>query len=310
MSALATSSANSSTTVPSILSIPVSEKLTKANYHLWSTQVLPAIRAAQLEDLLTGDDLPPDKDITTIIDNKQVKQRNPVYSAWVARDQAVLCYLLSMLTRETLQHVSRCTTSAQAWRALADLYSSQTRARSVNTRITLATTKKNQLTVSHYYAKLTQYADELAASSAPLRDDELAAYLLAGLDEAYNAVFTVVVARVDPVSPSNLYAQLLSFEQHASLQAHGSFGGSSSAMTATRDCGSYGRGSGGNDCGRGWDRSRGRMTHGGSSYTNTRALHNSNSPDHGVRCALRLATPPTIVGRRICSRSSECCCYF
>jgi hypothetical protein len=52
----------------------------------------------------------------------------------------------------------------------------------------------------------------------------------------------MVVAQVDPVSLSYLYAQLLSFEQHANHQAHGSSGGSSYAMTATR-----GRGRG---CGR------------------------------------------------------------
>jgi hypothetical protein len=91
------------------------------------------IQAAQLEDLLTGNDLPPDKDITTTVNKKSVKQRNPAYSAWVTRDQAILGYLLSTLTRENLQHVSWCTTSAQAWRALADLYSSQMCARSVNT---------------------------------------------------------------------------------------------------------------------------------------------------------------------------------
>jgi hypothetical protein len=59
---------------------------------------------------------------------------------------------------------------------------------------------------------MTQFADELATSGTPLRDDELIAYLLAGLDEDYNPVFTAIVARVDPISPSELYAQLLSFE--------------------------------------------------------------------------------------------------
>jgi hypothetical protein len=38
---------------------------------------------------------------------------------------------------------------------------------------------------------MTQYADELATSGSPLRDDELVAYLLAGLNEEYNPVFTV-----------------------------------------------------------------------------------------------------------------------
>jgi hypothetical protein len=47
------------------------------------------------------------KEITTVVDDKPVKQYNPAYTPWVARDQAVLDYLLSTLTRETLMHVSR-----------------------------------------------------------------------------------------------------------------------------------------------------------------------------------------------------------
>jgi hypothetical protein len=50
------------------------------------------------------------------------------------------------------------------------------------------------------------YADELATLVTPLRDDELVAYLLTGLDEDYNVVFTAVMARSDPISPSELYA--------------------------------------------------------------------------------------------------------
>jgi hypothetical protein len=96
-------------------------------------------------------------------------------------------------------HVLRCTTTAQAWSTLAKLYSSQTFARSINTRIALATTKNNHFSVSDYYFKTCHYADDLAVSGTPLRDDELVAYLLTGLDEEYNLVFTSVVARSDPI---------------------------------------------------------------------------------------------------------------
>jgi hypothetical protein len=108
---------------------------------------------------------------------------------------------------------------------------------------------------------MTHYVDELAVSGAPLHDDELVAYLLAGLDEDYNVVFTAVVARVDPISPSDLYAQLLSFEQHAHLQAHFSSGTSSSAMDTNRGRGFSGRGSGGSDRGHNPSRGRGRTSH-------------------------------------------------
>jgi uncharacterized membrane protein YgcG len=271
---------SSTTTIPSILSIQINEKLTKTNYPLWRAQVLPALHAGQFEALLTGDDPAPEQYlVVTNVDKTTTKQINPAYTSWIARDQAVLGYLLSSLTRETLLHVSRCTTAAQAWRILANLYSTQTRARSVNTRITLATTKKHHLSVSDYYSKMCQYADDLTASGAPLRDDKLIAYILAGLDEDYNPVLSSVVARAEPLAPSELYAQLLSYEQHTSLQGNSSSGGSLSAMAASRGRGSNGgRGSGGSSRGNG----RGRAQCGG--YPNQSSGYPNNSSSSRPQC--------------------------
>jgi hypothetical protein len=158
--------------------------------------------------------------------------------------------------------------SAQAWRTLTDLYSPQSRARFVNTQIALATTKRNHLSITDYYSKMTHYANELAASGFPLRDDELVAYLLVGLDEEYNSVFTVVVARVNPISPSNWYAQLLNFKQHTHLQAPAASSISSSTMMASRSCGLPGHGVGGSDRDHGrshFSRSHGRSSSGSRS---------------------------------------------
>jgi hypothetical protein len=64
------------------------------------------IRAAQLDDFLTSEEKQSKKEIMVIIDEKSIKQHNPAYTAWMARDQAILGYLLSSLTHETLMHVS------------------------------------------------------------------------------------------------------------------------------------------------------------------------------------------------------------
>jgi hypothetical protein len=125
-----TTVSTTTTTIPFTLSIPISEKLTKTNYLLWRAQVMPALREAQFKGLLTSDDMLPAKQIIVMNDDKMTTSTtNPAYVAWVARDQAVLGYLLSSLTCETLMHVSQCTTVTQAWTTLATLYSSQTHAR-------------------------------------------------------------------------------------------------------------------------------------------------------------------------------------
>jgi hypothetical protein len=54
----------------------------------------------------------------------------------------------------------------------------------------------------------------MASSDTPLRNDELVSYILARLDEDYNSVYSVVTSRVEPITPIELYAQLLGFEHH------------------------------------------------------------------------------------------------
>jgi hypothetical protein len=117
---------SSVTSFPTAFSIPISEKLTKANYSLWQAQVLPTIRAAQLEDLLTGHEAKPAKTVSVTVEGKEVQQPNPAYTKWVARDQSILGYLLSSVTQEALLHVTTCTTATDVWCTLASLYSTQT----------------------------------------------------------------------------------------------------------------------------------------------------------------------------------------
>jgi hypothetical protein len=121
---MANSSAMSSTSsITTILAIPIIEKLSKTNYPLWSAQVLPPIRSAQLYGFLTSDEEQPEKTLIVTIDEKPVQQANPTYASWVTQDQAVLGFLLSSLTRETLMHISHYT-AVQAWKVLGNLYSS------------------------------------------------------------------------------------------------------------------------------------------------------------------------------------------
>jgi hypothetical protein len=83
MSSTAAASSTSSTTILSILVIPISEKLTKSSYPMWHAQVLPAMRAVLLDDLLTGEEKQSDKEIMIIVDEKYIEQHNPAYTVWM-----------------------------------------------------------------------------------------------------------------------------------------------------------------------------------------------------------------------------------
>jgi hypothetical protein len=102
------------------------------------------------------------------------------------------------------------------------MFSSQTRARIINTRIILSTTKKGDMTMAEYFTKMQQLGDEMAAMGHRLDDDELIKYILTGLDYDYNPAVSAVLARPEPISLSELYSNLLVFETRLDLIGHGS----------------------------------------------------------------------------------------
>jgi hypothetical protein len=200
------SNLSSAITIPSSFTIPITEKLHKANYLLWHAQIMPAIRAAQLEGFLDGSEKKPPKTVKKTVDSTAVEEFNPTYAQWVAQDHSVLGYLLSSLTREVLTGVATLTTSAEVWHTLADMFASCTCARHVQTRMVLAMFRKGSQSVADYYTKMCGLVDELATTGHPLGDEELVAYILAGLDDDFNPMVSAVVARVEPITPAELYS--------------------------------------------------------------------------------------------------------
>lgn len=91
----------------------------------------------------------------------------------------------------------------------------------------------------------------MASAGKQLEDEEVASYILSGLDIEYNPVVSAIAARTKPISLGELFNQFSSFEQWcALLSGHGS---GSSANLASRG----GRGSGNNDNNRGRGRGGG-----------------------------------------------------
>jgi hypothetical protein len=96
----------------------VTEKLTMSNFNLWKAQVMPAIRGAQLEGLLDGLDGAPPKEITVQADGKTIKKPNQEYGKWVARDQQVVGYLLTSISKDVITQVADKETTAELWKAI------------------------------------------------------------------------------------------------------------------------------------------------------------------------------------------------
>jgi hypothetical protein len=162
--------------------------------------------------------------------------RSPIQRIrWLERDQDLLSYIFSLVTREVLMGITTVASSAAAWNTLEDMYGSHTRARPVNTRIALATTKKGTSTMAEYFSKMKSFADELVAFGHTLGDDEFTAYVLTGLDEEfYNPLVSSIVTQVEPITISELYSQMLSYEVRVDKQSDDNYSSSHSTNAASR----------------------------------------------------------------------------
>ena len=89
----------------------VTDKLTRTNYVLWRTQVIPQLRGAGVFGYVDGTQPEPARLLVTTKDGKETSLPNPLHPIWVREDQQVLGYLLNNLTREVLLTVTTVTTA-------------------------------------------------------------------------------------------------------------------------------------------------------------------------------------------------------
>ncbi|RLN36189.1 uncharacterized protein C2845_PM03G07800 [Panicum miliaceum] len=241
------SSSSSSPPTNPLLANSVTEKLTKANHALWKAQVQSAMRGACLEGHLTGATAAP---AAEIVDKEGKKTPNPAFEEWEARDQQILSFLFASITQDVMTQIASSTTASEAWGSIEAMFASQTRARVLNLRIALTTTKKGTMYASDYFAKMKGFADDMAAAGRPLAEYELVEYIISSLGGEFESLVSALITRVEPISVEELYSQLLTFETRMDL-IHG--GDHSSASWAGRGgrSSNQGRGAGHGGCGQG-----------------------------------------------------------
>jgi hypothetical protein len=72
-------------------------------------------------------------------------------------------------------------------------FTSAKRARTVNLRIDLTTTKKEDLSMAEYVSKMRFLGDELTTAGKRIDDDELISYIFTGLDQEYTSIITTLL---------------------------------------------------------------------------------------------------------------------
>jgi hypothetical protein len=145
--------ASSSTSVAVTL-MPVFEKLTHGNFIIWKAQVLTILHGTQLAEFLDGSNSMPAEKLMVNIQKEKAEEvedvLNPVFSSWKAQEQQVLSYLLTSISHDVLIQVVAFPLAAVVWKHIETSFSSQSRARVINTRMALTTIQKGSSTASEY----------------------------------------------------------------------------------------------------------------------------------------------------------------
>jgi hypothetical protein len=194
-----------------------SEKLTKSNHALWKMQVLTIVRGVGLKGYLIKDKPPLVKIVRVKNSDGKEEVPNSEFWLWSTTDQQVLGFLLSSMTKYVLAQVTPCRTTSETWQVIEVNFTLAKRARTINSRIALATTKKGELSVEEYVNKMRFLGDELAAAGKPIDNDKLISYIFADLDFEYNSVVITLLAK-EVLTVDDIYSHLINFKQHLPLK--------------------------------------------------------------------------------------------
>jgi hypothetical protein len=92
--------------------------------------------------------------------------------------------------------VAALTTAAEVWEALSAMHSLQSRAQVMRLRMQLATITKHDQRVAEYFTRMQSLEDAMTAAGSKMQDDDLASYILAGLNVEWNPLVTAMTTRL------------------------------------------------------------------------------------------------------------------
>jgi hypothetical protein len=193
-------------------------KLTNVNYPVWLPQIVPHLKGGNIFGYVDGSTPCPPPIVTSTKDGVSTTSPNPAFLHWSMQDQLLLGAINSALSKKMLTHVTRCATSRDAWTTFETLFTSQTKARTMQVHYQLATLKKGSSSIADYYHTFQTLCDALAVVGQPLNGFEKVSFLLAGLGSDFDPFITSVTTRAEPLSVDEIYGHLFShemrFEQH------------------------------------------------------------------------------------------------
>lgn len=110
--------------------------------------------------------------------------------------------------------VINCETSFDLWKQLAEIFTSQSKARYMPLMMQIQTAKKGSLSISDYFNKIKKFVDNFAIGGNVLSTNEFIVRIMSDLDDSYESLVTNVLTRIEKeiITVEELFSMLLSHE--------------------------------------------------------------------------------------------------
>ncbi|TXG72772.1 hypothetical protein EZV62_001351 [Acer yangbiense] len=189
-------------------------KLDRNNYTLWKMMVTTVIKGHRLDGYLFGTrPCPPEFIPTEIIAQGATGFGlilNPNYEQWVVNDHLLMGWLYGSMTESVAIQVMGCSTSANLWTALENLYGAHSKSKMNAVRTNIQTTRKGTISMEEYLKQMKSWADVLAIVGDPYPEPLLISNVLSGLDADYMPIVVLIESR-ESISWQELQDTLLSY---------------------------------------------------------------------------------------------------
>ncbi|KAJ0076272.1 hypothetical protein Patl1_34415 [Pistacia atlantica] len=163
---------------------------------------------------------------------------NPTYAIWFREDNCVKSWILASISEKLVASLYGTRTAKQAWDSLQTRFASASRSRVALLKRQIQTLSQGNKTCSAYLDEAKAIANQLAATSKPMDDQDLISHLLGGLKVSYTPFitsYTLSTRNVD-LTLEDFQAELFSFEtllenqQQTNADPHYAFGAHKSKM--------------------------------------------------------------------------------
>ncbi|KAL5831806.1 hypothetical protein ACOSQ4_017160 [Xanthoceras sorbifolium] len=194
-------------------------KLDDNNYIYWKTQILPVIRAYDLEEFIFGSTRCPAKFVESIDEEsgESIQTYNDDYLNWKKIDQLLVSWLMTTLSARILGQVTQCVTSCEVWNTVTSLFSQQSMARIMHLRSQLQSTKKGSMKINEYIVKMRGLTDALMAAGQVMTERDLVSYILGGLGLEFDPVVVTITSKKEDITLQDTQFLLMSYESRLEM---------------------------------------------------------------------------------------------